>query len=228
MSFWKRMLSADYRAAVAAEAAGNVDARRRALRARRRVTRARCACTSRAPRAPATRQAEIAALRDAMRWAGDDPELQRQAANALGRALWEARRPRASRPSAIAARSARPRTLLVARRRSQLRRRGARGIGDHRGAANAYSARRPRREDGGRRSRKDDDAHDRAREREPTRSPSYETHMRDRPPRRRARRARPRDRSSRPRRRLPAAARPARHRAAHRAAASSCGAAASR
>ena len=36
---------------------------------------------ARAARAP-TRLAEIGALRDAMRWAGDDPELQRQAAKA--------------------------------------------------------------------------------------------------------------------------------------------------
>ena len=79
------MLSADYRAAVAAEAAGNVDlaAERYAWPA---STRARCACTSRAPRAQ-RRAAEIAALRDAMRWAGDEPALRRQARGARPRAV---------------------------------------------------------------------------------------------------------------------------------------------
>src|SRR5262245_19474338 len=87
----RRMFSADYRAAVAAEAAGNVDlaAERYALAGEHAgAVRMHLARAARAP----TRVAELAALRDAMRWAGEDPPLKRQAAAALGRALWEAAR----------------------------------------------------------------------------------------------------------------------------------------
>src|SRR6476661_7617828 len=85
----RRMFSADYRAAVSAEAAGNVD-----LAAERYALAGEFASAvrmhlARAARA-ASRQAEIGALRDAMRWAGDDPDLRRQAAGALGRALYAA------------------------------------------------------------------------------------------------------------------------------------------
>ena len=86
MSFLRRMFSADYRAAVAAEAAGNVDlaAERYALAGEHEgAVRMHLARAARA----STRQLEIAALRDALRWAGDSPELRRQAAKALGRAL---------------------------------------------------------------------------------------------------------------------------------------------
>jgi FHA domain len=86
MTFWKRMLSADYRAAVAAEASGNVDAAAeryglagdRAGAVRMHVARAERA---------RDRAAAITALRDAVHWAGDDPDLGRLAARALGRAL---------------------------------------------------------------------------------------------------------------------------------------------
>jgi len=44
---------------------------------------------ARAARAP-TRLGELGALRDALRWAGDEPALRRQASAALGKALWEA------------------------------------------------------------------------------------------------------------------------------------------
>lgn len=88
MSFLRRVFSSDYRAAVAAEAAGNVDlaAERYALAGEHEgAVRMHLARAARA----ATRQAEIAALRDALRWAGEDPELRKRAAKALGRALWE-------------------------------------------------------------------------------------------------------------------------------------------
>ncbi|MBV8762706.1 MAG: FHA domain-containing protein [Deltaproteobacteria bacterium] len=88
MSFFRRVFSSDYRAAVAAEAAGNVDlaAERYALAGEHEgAVRMHLARAARAP----TRQAEIAALRDALRWAGEDRELEKRAAKALGRALWE-------------------------------------------------------------------------------------------------------------------------------------------
>jgi len=87
MSFWKRMVSADYRAAVAAEAAGNVDAaaERYAMAGDRAgAVRMHVARSERA----GDRAGAIAALRDALHWAGDEPVLQRTAARALGRALY--------------------------------------------------------------------------------------------------------------------------------------------
>ena len=88
MSFLRRMLSSDYRAAVAAEAAGNVDVAAERYGLAGDPEGAVRMHLARAARA-GTRQAELAALRDAMRWAGDEAELRRQAAKALGRALWE-------------------------------------------------------------------------------------------------------------------------------------------
>ncbi|MES1157683.1 MAG: hypothetical protein ABUL67_01160, partial [Haliangium ochraceum] len=88
MSFLRRVFSSDYRAAVAAEAAGNVDlaAERYALAGEHEgAVRMHLARAARAP----TRQGEIAALRDALRWAGEDAELRKRASKALGRALWE-------------------------------------------------------------------------------------------------------------------------------------------
>ena len=86
MSLWKRMLSADYRAALAAEASGNVDsaAERYGLAGDREgAVRMHLARAQRA----GDRNAEIAALRDALHWAGAEPALRRMAAAALGRAL---------------------------------------------------------------------------------------------------------------------------------------------
>ncbi|MEZ4367919.1 MAG: FHA domain-containing protein [Kofleriaceae bacterium] len=86
MSFWRRLFSSDLRAAVAAEAAGKIElaaeryglagdragaVRMHRLRAQRAVDRA----------------GELAALRDAMHWAGDDAALRAEPAGELGRAL---------------------------------------------------------------------------------------------------------------------------------------------
>ena len=86
MTFWKRMMSADYRAALAAEAAGNIEAaaERYGLAGDRAgAVRMHLARAQRAP----DRAAEIAALRDGLHWAGDDPLLRRMAGSALGKAL---------------------------------------------------------------------------------------------------------------------------------------------
>ena len=88
VSLFRRMFSADYRAAVAAEAAGNVDAAAQRYALAGELEGAVRMHIARAARAT-TRQDEIAALRDALRWAGDDPVLRSQASRALGRALLE-------------------------------------------------------------------------------------------------------------------------------------------
>jgi hypothetical protein len=85
--FFKRLFSADYRAAVAAEAAGNVElaAERYGLAGdRANAVRMHLARAKRA----ADRAAEIAALHDALHWAGEDAELVRQASAGLGKALY--------------------------------------------------------------------------------------------------------------------------------------------
>src|SRR5688572_28290331 len=169
------MFSSDYRAAVAAEAAGNVDlaAERYGLAGENAdAVRMHLARAARAP----TRNAEIGALRDAMRWAGDDPALRRQAAASLGRALWEA-----AKAEGIATERDRQRVreaadLLVQGEDHTLAGEALEAIGDHLAAANAYSA-------GGLVEKmesalaKDDDVQGKARE-EADAFANYETHMR--------------------------------------------------
>ena len=133
------MFSSDYRAAVAAEAAGNVDlaAERYGLAGDHAdAVRMHLARAARAP----TRHAEIGALRDAMRWAGDEPALRRQAAAALGRALWEG-----AKAEGIATERDRQRVreaadLLVQGEDHALAGEALEAIGDYLAAANAYSA----------------------------------------------------------------------------------------
>lgn len=139
MSFFKRMFSADYRAAVAAEAAGNVElaAERYGLAGdRASAVRMHLARAQRAQE----RAAEIAALQDALHWAGDEPELVERASAALGKALY-------ARAIAEGVATARDRERI----REAARLLGAGGdhatagdaweaIGDHQAAAAAYSA----------------------------------------------------------------------------------------
>jgi len=86
VSFFKRVFSADYRAAVAAEAAGDLElaAERYALagehEAAVRVHVARARRTE-------SRDDAIRALRDALHWAREDDDLRREVTVALGRAL---------------------------------------------------------------------------------------------------------------------------------------------
>jgi hypothetical protein len=130
---------------------------------------------ARAARAP-TRNGEIGALRDAMRWAGEDPDLRRQAAAALGRAVWEA-----AKAEGIATERDRGKVREAADLLSLGHEYAAAGealeaIGDHLGAANAYSA-------GGLVERmehalaKDDESLSRSRT-ETDAFANYETHMR--------------------------------------------------
>ncbi len=132
------MFSADYRAAVSAEAAGNVDlaAERYALAGEHgAAVRMHLARAARA----GSRTAELGALRDAMRWAGEDPTLQRQAAAALGKALWEAIKAEGIATERDRAKVREASELLVTGDDHALAGEALEAIGDHLGAANAYS-----------------------------------------------------------------------------------------
>jgi tetratricopeptide (TPR) repeat protein len=86
VSILRRWLSADYRAARSAEAAGNPEAAAQHYALAGDFEAAVRMHLARAARAP-DRTAEIAALRDALHWAGDDAALRKLASGALGRAL---------------------------------------------------------------------------------------------------------------------------------------------
>ncbi|HEY0192612.1 MAG TPA: FHA domain-containing protein [Kofleriaceae bacterium] len=135
----RRMFSADYRAAVAAEAAGDVElaAERYALAGE--LAGAVRMHLARAARA-GTRIAELAALRDALRWAGDEPALRRQASNALGRTLWESVRAEGIATERDRGKVREAAELLVAGDNHALAGEALETIGDHQGAAHAYSA----------------------------------------------------------------------------------------
>jgi hypothetical protein len=139
VNFMRRLFSTDHRAAVTAEAAGDVElaAERYALAGD--YTGAVRMHLARAARAP-TRLGELAALRDAMRWAGDDPVLRKQAAAALGKALWEAVRAEGIATERDRARVREAADLLVIGENHALAGVALETIHDHLAAANAYSA----------------------------------------------------------------------------------------
>lgn len=86
MSILRRWLSADYRAARTAEAAGNPEAAAQHYALAGDFEAAVRMHLARAARA-GDRAGEISALRDALHWAGEDPGLRKIASAALGRAL---------------------------------------------------------------------------------------------------------------------------------------------
>jgi len=139
VSFMRRVFNADYRAAVAAEAAGNVDlaAERYGIAGDHEgAVRMHLARAQRA----ADRQAELAALRDALRWAEGIPLLVRQAASALGRALLakvEAEGVATARDKDRVREAAQ---LLIDGGEHRLAGDALEKIGDHVAAANAFSA----------------------------------------------------------------------------------------
>ena len=181
----------------------------------RASTRARCGCTSRGPRA--RRRATPRSGRCAMRCAGParTPELRRQAAAALGKALWEAARAEGIATERDRTRVREAADLLVARRRSPARRRGARGDRRSPRGRQRVLRRRARRAHGAGARQATTRANNRART-EADAFANYQTAMRV------GRRDDARAELVRAvaaalgRRRVPAAARPARHRAAHR------------
>lgn len=87
MTFFRRLFSSDYRAARAAEAAGDPDGAAQHYALAGDLEAAVRMHIARAARAP-DRAAEIAALRDALHWAGAEPALVAMASGALGRALY--------------------------------------------------------------------------------------------------------------------------------------------
>jgi hypothetical protein len=138
VSFLRRVFSADYRAAAAAEAAGNVDvaAERYALAGEHAgAVRMHLARAARAT----SRQGELAALRDALRWAGDEPELRKQASKALGRALWQTAQAEGIATERDRARVREAAQLLVTGGDFHTAGEALEGIGDHQAAAHAYS-----------------------------------------------------------------------------------------
>jgi hypothetical protein len=175
VSLLRRMFSSDYRAAVAAEAAGNVDtaAEKYALAGEHAgAVRMHLARAARA----GSRQTELAALRDAMRWAGEDADLRKLASAALGKALWASAQAEGVATERDRARVREAAELLVAGDDHLTAGAALESIGDLVGAANAYSA-------GGHVERmeaalaKDDAVQHRARE-EADAFADYETHMR--------------------------------------------------
>jgi tetratricopeptide (TPR) repeat protein len=175
VSFLRRMFSSDYRSAVAAEAAGNVDlaAERYGLAGEHAgAVRMHLARAARA----ANRLAEIGALRDAMRWAGEDPALKKQAAAALGKALYEGAKAEGIATERDRAKVREAAELLVTGDEHALAGEALETINDHLAAATAYSA-------GGLVERmeqalaKDDDAASKARD-EKDAFADYETAMR--------------------------------------------------
>jgi tetratricopeptide (TPR) repeat protein len=139
VSFLRRVFSADYRAAVSAEAAGNVDlaAERYALAGDPDgAVRMHLARAARA----GTRQGELGALRDALRWASNDPELLRRASKALGRALWENAKVEGVATERDRAKVREAAELLVIGEDQQTAGEALELIGDLQGAATAYSA----------------------------------------------------------------------------------------
>ncbi len=86
MSFLKRLLSSDYRRAVAAEAAGDYLEAARAYALAGQREKVALMHILRAERAT-TRNEEMDALRDALRWADEGTDEKRRASGALARAL---------------------------------------------------------------------------------------------------------------------------------------------
>ncbi len=139
MSFFRRLFSSALRDAQQAEAAGNMDlaAERYALAGNRDgAVRMHMARAARA----ADRQGELAALRDALQWAGDDNELRATAAAALGRGLWAAAKAEGIATERDRVRVREAAELMVQGRDWSRAGEALESIGDFAGAAQAYSA----------------------------------------------------------------------------------------
>ncbi|MEZ4363366.1 MAG: FHA domain-containing protein [Kofleriaceae bacterium] len=139
MSFLRRLLSADYRRAVAAEAAGDLDRAAESFGLAGEREAAVRMHLQRAARAE-SRALEIAALRDALRWAGDDPELQRRPAAALGSVLLSTAQAQGIATQRDHERVREAAALLSTGGEHQRAGEALASIGDHLGAANLYSA----------------------------------------------------------------------------------------
>jgi tetratricopeptide (TPR) repeat protein len=139
VSFIRRVFNADYRAAVAAEAAGNVDLAAERYGVAGDHEGAVRMHLARAQRA-ADRQAEIAALRDALRWAEGVGPLLKQASSALGRALLAKIEAEGIATNRDKERVREAAALLIDGGEHRLAGDALVKIGDHVAAANAFSA----------------------------------------------------------------------------------------
>lgn len=138
MGFFKRLFSADYRAAVAAEAAGELElaAERYALAGQPdAAVRVHLARADRAP----SRKGEIAALRDAHHWTnGEDADLKARVQRRLGKALYAQARAEGIATARDRERVLEAAELLLAGGAYQESGEAFESIGDDAGAVRAY------------------------------------------------------------------------------------------
>ncbi len=139
MSFLRRWLSADYRAARTAEAAGNPEAAAQHYALAGDFEAAVRMHLARAARA-GDRAAELQALRDALHWAGDDPALKKLASAALGRALLAKALAEGIATARDHEKVREAAALLLAGGEHRDAGKALEQLDDHQGAANAYSA----------------------------------------------------------------------------------------
>jgi len=138
LSFWKRLFSADYRAAVSAEAAGQLEqAAEHYVLAGEPIEAARVHL-ARADRAD-NRNAEIDALRDALHWVGEHAALRARTQKALGRALLARARDEGIATTRDRQRVREAAELLMAGGDCAIAGEALESIGDFQGAARAYS-----------------------------------------------------------------------------------------
>lgn len=139
MSFFRRLVSAEYRRAVAAEAAGHLDTAAEHYGVAGDRDGAVRVHLMRATRAGGRPQ-EIAALRDALHWAGEDPELRARPAALLGNALLTALEAEGIATARDRERVREAAALLLAGGEHLRAGEALARIGDHLGAADAFSA----------------------------------------------------------------------------------------
>jgi tetratricopeptide (TPR) repeat protein len=138
LSFWKRLFSADYRAAVSAEAAGQLEQAAEHYVLAGEPAEAARVHLARAERADA-RNAEIDALRDALHWAGGQPTLRAQIEKGLGRALLQRARDEGVATARDHQRVREAADLLMAGGDHATAGEALESIGDSQGAARAYT-----------------------------------------------------------------------------------------
>ena len=138
MSFWKRLFSADYRAAVSAEAAGQLEQAAEHYVLAGEPAEAARVHLARAERAD-TRAGEIDALRDAMHWAGEQTTLRARIQKALGRTLLQRVRDEGVATTRDRQRVREAAELLMAGGDHATAGDALESIGDAQGAARAYT-----------------------------------------------------------------------------------------
>jgi tetratricopeptide (TPR) repeat protein len=139
VTFFRRLFSSEYRRAVAAEAAGNLETAADCYSAAGDPEGAVRMHLARAARA-GSRALEVAALRDALQAAGDDPELRVRPAAGLGAALLTGLEAEGIATARDRDRVREAAALLLAGGEHQRAGEALTRIGDHLAAADAFSA----------------------------------------------------------------------------------------